>query len=193
VKNKGCLIAVLAAVLLVIGVGTVLYYSVVNSINPSYHGKRIYAWAEQAKHDPNPAARQEASQVLLEAFKADRTLRIQLTMAFCEGETLPKELIPFLVETLHAQEMPPGSYQSMALGRIEGEAAVPALVDVIDKDDEHARAAAVEAIRTMLLERDSKAAEAALHRVADGKDGEVQLRARDALKRYEEWNAVRSR
>jgi HEAT repeat protein len=90
--------------------------------------------------------------------------------------------------------MPSGSYPAMALSRIEGEAAVPALVQVIANDnDDHARSGAVSALGMMLMERESKAAETALRRVADGESGEVQRQAQEALKRHEEWENRRQR
>jgi HEAT repeat protein len=138
---------------------------------------------------PDTAARETAARTLMGALQEMQgEPRIQLVMRFCGRDGVPKEAIPFLVEALHAEEMPSGSYPAMALSRVEGEAAVPALIDVItNDDDEHAQAGAVSALDMMLMERSSEAAEAALKHAATTGSEAVQKQAREALKRHEEW------
>jgi HEAT repeat protein len=187
-SKKGCLIGCIAVPVALVVAGYLLYQGI---YNPYYKGKRVYAWADQALDSPEPAARDAAARTLMGALQEIHgEPRIQLIMRFCGRSDVPKEAIPFLVEALHADEMPSGSYPAIALSRVEGEAAVPALIDVITNDEDgHAQLGAVWALDMMLMERKSKAAEAALkHAATAGSEG-VQKQAQNALKRYEEWVA----
>jgi hypothetical protein len=184
--KKGCIVAVLAVLVVVIGGVTALYFLYQGMYNPYHKGKRVYAWADQAMKAPDPWARQEAVQALSEAFK-DMTLgpRVHLTMHFCGRETLPKELVPFLIETLHIEQLPSGSYPSMALSRVEDNAAVPALVDVIlHDDDSHARDGAISAICQMYSQ--ARVALPALQDATGDRNEEVQRRAREAIGKIEQ-------
>ncbi len=183
-SKKGCLIAAAAVSVLVMAAG---YFSYQGIYNPYYQGKRVYAWADQALDSPDPAVREAAAQTLTGALHEMHGERcLQLVMRFCGRSDVAKETIPFLVEALHAEEMPPGSYPAIALSRVEGEAAVPALVGVIDNDnDEHARLGAVAALDMMLWDRKSNAAEAALQHAATAGSGAVQKVAQEALKRHD--------
>jgi HEAT repeat protein len=184
--RKGCIVTVVVALLVLIGLGTGLYYLVENDRNPYYHGKRVYAWTDQAIHAPDPDARREAAQALAGAFKERKCgSRISLTMEFAGRWGLPKELVPFLIETLHAEEMPAGSYQSMALSRVEDNSAVPALVEVILHDeDQHARDGALGAL--CVMESHGKEALPALREAARDENKDVQRRAEDAVKEIEQ-------
>jgi hypothetical protein len=162
--------------------GGLHHFSYLSLFNPSYHGKRVYGWAEQAIHDPDPDARARATQELVAAFKELREgePRTQLVMLFCGRSELPKEVTPFLVEALHDNVLPPNSYPALALSSVEGTEAAPALVEVILHDDDpHARAGALEALR-MTAER-GKPVEPELRRVANEGDGEARRRAEDIL------------
>ena len=68
-SRKGCIVTVIAVPLVLIGVGTTLYYMDQNVRNPYYHGKRVNAWADQALQGPDAATRREATEALVAAFK----------------------------------------------------------------------------------------------------------------------------
>ena len=186
-KKRGCLLTFAVVCLLLTGAVAYFYLNYQNLYNPIYNGKRVYAWSEQAIHDHDPAARAEATQALVSAFKEMRPgePRIQLVMYCCSDGLLPKEIIPFLIEALHAHEIQaPGSYQAIALSRVEGTAAVPALVEVaLNDEDPHARAGAVAALRMMGPK--AKAAEPDLRRAASEGEGEARHRAEEALQEIE--------
>jgi hypothetical protein len=180
--KRGCLVAVAAAGLLLVGGAAYIYFSYQSMFNPSYHGKRVYGWAEQAIHDPDPNARARATQELVAAFKELKAgePRVQLVMLFCGRSELPKEVTPFLVEAMHDDIIPPNSYPALALSSVEGTEAAPALVEVILHDDDpHARAGALEALR-MMGER-GKPVEPELQRVANEGDGKTRRRAEEIL------------
>jgi hypothetical protein len=183
--KKGCVVTVVVVVLGVAGVvATYLHW-----YNPYYHSKRVRTWARQAIDDPTPEGRREAAQALAEAFRGMRPgePRIQLVMQFCyarqndQGEyELPEEVLPFLIETLHAREIEGGSYQCCALSQVKGGAAVPALIEVIKHDDDpHARYCAACAIRLMGTRNET--AMPLLRRALDEGDEEVRRRAAEAL------------
>ena len=179
-KKRGCLLTIAVVCLLLTGAAAYFYFTYQNLYNPKFNGKRVYAWTEQAIHDPNPSARTEAAEALVLAFRQMSVGRIQLVMQFCSEGELPKEVTPFLVEALHAHEMPPNSYPAIALFRVEGTAAVPALVEVVLNDeDPHARAGAVAALRMMGPR--AKDAEPDLRRAAREGEGEARRRAEEAL------------
>lgn len=190
-KRNGCVVAIVSVVLLLSGGAAAIYFSLQGWFNPYYGNRRVYAWAKTAIWDPDPAARREAAQALVEAFKgmSRGEPRTQLTLRFCNlrpndrGEyRLPKEILPFLLETLHAKEMPPGGYASIALSQVEPETVVPALIEVVLTDaDPHARAGAVEALSCM----GAKVAELALRQAQGDVNPEVRWRASRALKEIE--------
>jgi HEAT repeat protein len=63
---------------------------------------------------------------------------------------LPKQVLPFLLEALHAHEIPPDSYPCIALSQVEPDAAVPAILEVLSTDDDpHARKGARMALTLM--------------------------------------------
>jgi hypothetical protein len=182
--KKGCIIALTSFLLVLIGGVATVYLTFQSLYNPYYNGKRVYAWAKQAVNDPDPAERRVATQALVEAFKGMQKgePRIQLVMGFCSGRyieqggpELPEEVVPFLIEALHAEEMPPGSYQSMALSEVRGTAAVAALVEVVLHDDDpHARAGALSALQ--MIQESAK----------EKGNKEVQLRVEAALREIEQ-------
>jgi hypothetical protein len=192
--KRGWVIAAAIVCGVILAVPATVFFTYRSLYNPSYQGKRLYAWAEQAIHDPDPAARTKAAETLVAAFKEMRQgePRIQLVMRFCyarrnkQGEPeLTKEVLPFLIEALHAHEiMAPNSYQAIALSQVEGTEAVPALVEVLLNDeDSHARAGAVAALGMMKTR--AKAAEPFLKRAASEGDGEARRWAQDALQEIE--------
>lgn len=135
---RGCilvLIIVLAFALLLLAVFDYFW----NEYNPVYHGKRLYAWADQAIWDPSPEARAQATQVLLGALGRERgEPRVQLLIRFVrpqrgkeEKTELPKEVLPFLIEALGVDDLPPGSYPAYALRFGAGPDTAPALAEAL--------------------------------------------------------------
>jgi hypothetical protein len=115
--------------------------------NPDYHGKLVHTWVNQATRDENPAARQEAAQVLVEAVRnMEGEPRTQLLLDLCNSRdgawgrkgALPKEVLPVLLEALRAKEEPTVNYTLMALQQIDPAVSVPALEDMLrrETDDE---------------------------------------------------------
>src|SRR5262249_47518961 len=95
--KKGCIIAAVAVVLALIGAVAAIYFAHENLFTPEYRGKRVNAWADQAIHDPDPAARREAAESLSAVFPEMKYGRHQLMMRFCYARPeLPPEVIPFL-------------------------------------------------------------------------------------------------
>jgi len=185
--KKGCFLAVISFVLLCVGAAVAIYWQHQSIFNPQHHGKRVYAWAHQAMHDPDPTTRRQATEELVEAF---RTMphgepRIQLTMKFCGVEKLPKEMLPFVLETLHAEEMPPGSYQSIVLGRIEPETGIPVIAEILrNGKDPHIRDCALSAFEWMDSHRED--VKASLRMAVDNEnDDEVRKILERVLQRFE--------
>jgi HEAT repeat protein len=152
--------------------------------NPRHNGKRVYDWKDQAIFDPDPAARREATENLIQAFRQMERgePRVQLVLK-CSGEReLPKEMLPFLLEALHAHEIQdPCSYQAMTLSRVEDAAALPALIEVIRLDDDaHARAGAVAALGMMGAK--ARAVEAEVRAALADPDHRVRKEAEQALR-----------
>jgi hypothetical protein len=157
--SKGWGIALLAGLALA-GVVSCAIRDYANRYNPVVHGKRVYTWANQAMSDPDPAARQEAAQVLVEAVRSmEGEPRTQLVMRFCntpEGDwekcALPKEVLPVLLEALRAKDIPPGSYPAMASRLVDPADSVPALTEMMQREtDEEVKKrikAALDAIRS---------------------------------------------
>jgi hypothetical protein len=159
-RLRGCIIASVVISLTLICGFVAICLVVQNWYNPSCYGRRVNDWADIAMGDSDPANREAATKVLVEAFQNMRgEPRITLTQRFCgsaprvddRGEpVLPKELLPFLLETLHAKEMHPDSYPAWAISRVEPDAAIPALVDVVLHDeDEDAYKGALSALGKM--------------------------------------------
>jgi hypothetical protein len=136
----------LLIVLTVLGLIATVALHLWNHYNPIHHGKRVYAWAEQAIWSDDPSAREEAAAVLVEAMRTmEGEPRTQLVMCFCfphhgeqDKEPLPKELLPVLLEALRAKDMPPGSYPAMALSQMDQAVAIPALKDMLQHETDPA-------------------------------------------------------
>jgi HEAT repeat protein len=187
--RKGCIVTVVVLLVLIGGVVLGIHFLLQSVYNPHHHGKRLYTWTEQAIHSPDPAARREATEALVGAFKDMRRgePRIQLVMRFCGTAKLPKEVLPFLVEALHApeiQDIGRRSYQAIALSRVEDNAAIPTLVEVILHDeDQHARDGALAAL--CMMDSHGKDALPALREAARDENKDVQRRAEEAVKEIE--------
>jgi hypothetical protein len=148
--KKGCLI-VAAAVAALFGTagGIALYFW--DQYHPVYHGKRLYAWADQAMSAPNPSTRKEAVAVLREALPNLRgEPRTQLLLYIAGPPApLPPEMLPFLLDDLEVDEHP-DSYISLALSRVRGTDAVRALTAVVqDSPNLRAREGAMRALGMM--------------------------------------------
>jgi hypothetical protein len=177
-----------ASVILVLIVGFVVTcFVVLNWVDPYYHGKRVYEWADIAIWDPDAARRREAADVLVEAFPdlSPTWARVSLIQRSCQatddGKVLPREVLPFLLETLHASEMSPGGYQSWAISRVEPEAAIPALIDVMLHDnDENACESASQALSRM-----GQKAVPALHQALTDAPEDKRGRIRKTLEQIE--------
>jgi formylglycine-generating enzyme required for sulfatase activity len=172
------------AVLVIVAIAAPVYFIWIYPYNPYYNGKWVYSWLDQAIHDPDPAARREATQKLIEAFsRMERgEPRVQLLLkCWSASESLPKELIPFLIEAIHAHDFLPGGYPAMALAQVEDSEAVPALVAVIhDDDDDHARVSAICALEMMRAK--AQAAVPDLRLALNDRNEEVRKQAARALK-----------
>ncbi len=183
--NKGWTITIGVVLLVLCGVA-VVWYIVTYAYNPYFKGKRLYAWKDQAIHDPDPVARTEATETLIQAFKELRgETRVQLVLHFCYDHgapELPSEVVPFLIEALHAREIQyPDSYQAIALSQVQDAAAIPALVEVLLHDeDDHAHAGAVAALN--LMGPRAAPAEAELRGALGHKSEQVRARAQNALR-----------
>jgi len=150
-NSRGCAIATVC-IFPALGAAAIYFYNSYQRYqdlaNPYYQGRRVHDWADSAIEDPDPNKRREAAEALVEAFKVMKPgePRIQLTMRFC-GSRLPKEALPFLIETLHAPEMPPKGYPYIAFHWVDPDIAIPALVEVVAHDeDEHACECAANAL-----------------------------------------------
>ena len=174
-------IIALTVVLLLAGVVGGIWYYATYLYNPFFEGKRLYAWKDQAIFDHDPAAREKAAETLIRAFHSLKgETRVQLVLHCCGERELPKELVPFLIVTLHATEIPSDSYSAMALSKVEGTAAIPALIEVILHDeDEHAQAGAVLALS--MMEAKVEPALEMLRKAATGANEELRRRASYAL------------
>jgi hypothetical protein len=139
VYMKKVVVVTLAVAALAAGVIAVWRYEV-NRYNPSYHGKRLDAWAEQAECDEDPEARRRAAEVLTEALHDLKGQpQIYLVMRFCgqQQKPLPKEVIPFLLEALKGPEYTPTQgYALMALETRGGPDALAALERAYDDEGE---------------------------------------------------------
>ena len=129
-KRLLVVVVVIAGVLCAVVGGVGLYFW--NLYNPAYHGKRLYDWADQATGSPDPAARREAVTVLREALPDLRDEpRLRLLMHFADDfASLPPEMLSLLLDELVSDERP-DIYICMALSRVEGPDAVPALTKVL--------------------------------------------------------------
>jgi hypothetical protein len=63
--KKGCLIAAVVVPMVLVAAG---YFGFQGYYNPYYKGKRVYTWADQALHGPDPAARDAAARTLIGAL-----------------------------------------------------------------------------------------------------------------------------
>jgi hypothetical protein len=120
--RNGCLNAlVVLAILGLVACGLLLCFD--HWENPTYHGKRLHTWVDQAIWDSDPVARRQAVDVLLEALpELHNWRRTYLLMRFCHPEKngvekvpLPKEVLPFLIEALRSGEGSAATYASIAL------------------------------------------------------------------------------
>src|SRR5262249_52515422 len=105
--RKGCLVvAVAVAVLCGIAGGVALSFE--NKYNPVSHGKRLYAWADQAMRAADPNARREAVAVLREFLPTLRgEPRTQLLLYIAgPNAPLPPEILPLLLDDLETDEHP---------------------------------------------------------------------------------------
>jgi HEAT repeat protein len=187
--KKGCLVAI---VVLIAG-GAAVYFAWQSVYNPYYQGRRIRNWADIAIGDPDPAARSEAVLAMTEGFQqlGAGEPRTQFLIYLCVThqnyrgkKELPKEMLSFLIERLHAGELPSNNYAVMALTKVETDAAITALVDVLlHEGDAYVRDGA---LRALDLSRGKPAAVAALRRALDTENEKVRERAADALKRLEQ-------
>jgi hypothetical protein len=191
---KKWMIIAVVLLLAVLGVAAAIWFVWIEPYYPRYNGRWVYSWADQALLDPNSDARREATENLIPAFRRMKLgePRIQLLLHFAGRQTVPKEVIPFLVEALHGREFydyetnaMPGAYVAMALSTVEDGAAIPALIDVIRNDpDSRARAGAIVALR--LMGGKAKAAEPDLKRASVDMDHRVREEAERALKEIAE-------
>ena len=110
--------------------------------NPYFRGKRLFDWVDQAVWDEDASRREQAVQVLNEAWQTRRGEdRTQLVLRFVlprrgdqEKAVLPKEVIPFLLEALKAEEVPAQNYAAMALHWGGGPEAVAALTRALQDE-----------------------------------------------------------
>lgn len=189
--KKGCLLLLGLALALGIGSVVIVVFHLLNKYNPVYHGKRVYAWQDQAIWDEDPAAREQAVQVLLEALHGmEGEPRTQLVMRFChprrhgqEKTEMPKEVLPFLIEALKIDEHG-GGYAFIPLAYIPGPETVPALIDALrDERDAETRKRLVRVLGE--LGPKAKAAVPVLRDALRDENAAVRESAAVALKRIE--------
>ena len=175
------LLAVVAVLGVLCGVAGGIGLHFRNLYNPVYHGKRLYAWAEQATGAPEPSTRREAVAVLREVLPHLRDEpRTQLLLHIAGSNPLPPGLLPFLLDDLETDEHP-DSYICLALSGVRGPDAVPALIAVLrDLQNPRAREGAICALGRM----GPRAREAvpALREALHDEDQAVRVRAARALK-----------
>jgi hypothetical protein len=59
--KKGCTVAIIAVVAILLGGAGVAYWALQTRYNPYYRGKRVYDWADTAIWSPDPTVRREAA------------------------------------------------------------------------------------------------------------------------------------
>ncbi len=195
--KKGCLIAAVAAALLGGAAGgfafcTWAWY------NPVCHGKRLYAWADQAMWDPEPAARRQGVDELRQALPGlDYSRRTHLLLYVAgaypprgPGAPLPPEMLPFLLDALVIDEHP-YSYSAVALRRLEGPEVITALAAQLrDHGDPGVRQRAAAAL-DMMGER-ARPAVPALEQALHDEDQRVREAAALALKQFDPRAAAKA-
>jgi HEAT repeat protein len=178
-KRLLAMLVVVAGVLCGVVGGVGLYFW--NLYNPVYHGKRLYAWADQAREAADPAARREAVAVLREALPdLHGEPRTQLLLHTAGYAPLPPELLPFFLDDLATDDHPYG-YVCGGLSRVEGPDVVPALLAVLrESKNPSAREGAACALEAMGPR--AKEAVPALRDALHDEDQRVRQRAAWALK-----------
>ena len=131
---RRCKIILVTGVLAIGMVALVAYY-VWGLYNPYLHGRRLYDWIDHGLHDPEPAARAQAADVLCEALPQLHdnylwmflwTFRARATTP--PGSVLPKEMNRVLIEALAYM---PGSYPQMTLVDCAGPDTATALAEAV--------------------------------------------------------------
>jgi Flp pilus assembly protein TadD len=154
--KRRCLVGLGVVGALVLGAALAAYLGVYWN-NPYFRGKRLHDWADQAVWDEDASRREQAVQVLTEAWQARRGEdRTQLVLRFVqprrggrEKAVLPKEVIPFLLGALKAEEWPAQNYAAMALHLSGGPEAAEALTRAArdEKEDPLVREGAKRVLR----------------------------------------------
>jgi hypothetical protein len=194
--RKGCLLTLGIVLGFVAGGAYCVYSHFKNKYDPVYYGKRIHSWADRAIWNEDPATRQEAVRILLEAVEEmECEPRTQLLRAFVgptqgnqEKATLPQELLPFLIQALKTERR--SGYPVKALLRVEGSDTVPALIDVL-RNDKGREAREQAALALGILGSENKLGLAkeqtitALQEAMQDENPEVRNRAGEGLKRIE--------
>jgi hypothetical protein len=141
--KRGCVVG-LGVVAALVLVAALVVYNAVYMFNPFFRGKRLNGWVDQAVWDEDASRREQAIQVLTEWWQTRRGEdRTQLVMRFVqprrgdqEKAVLPREVIPFLLEALKAEEWPAQNYAAMALHWKGGPEAVEALTRALQDERE---------------------------------------------------------
>jgi len=191
--KKSCLLTLGIVLALVAVTGSVVYFHFKNQFDPVYHGKRIYTWKDQAIWDEDPAAREEAVQVLLEAVEEmEGEPRTQLLLRFVlhvrpneEKPVLPKEVLPFLIRAMKVEDR--SGYPAKALYQIPGPETATALIDVLrSKESSQTRYQAAYVLGALAMENKlgsaMEQAVAALRKASQDEDPKVRREAADHLK-----------
>jgi hypothetical protein len=194
--RKGCLLALGIFFAFLVATVVVVYFHFKNQFDSVYHGKRIYAWADQAIYDNEPTAREEAVQVLMEALdEMDDEPRAQLLLGILSAtrdnnrnSELPKELLPFLIRAMKIENR--RVYAARALTHVAGPDVVPAVIEVLRTDDSaDVRELAAYVLGTLSYERNlglaNEQVEAALREASQDADTKVAKMAAEYLRLVE--------
>jgi hypothetical protein len=190
IMRRSCIVLLIVLLALVIGAaGIVMHF--LNKFNPSYEGKRVHAWAEQAVWSKDSTTRREAARVLVQALQDMKgEPRTQLVMQFCyphrSGEamdTLPPEVIPVLIEALRAEDRPDLRYAMIALVHVAGPDTVPALMQAFTEGNPRLREGVVNALGG--FGREAKAFTPVVRQALEDDDKSVREAAAEALKRID--------
>jgi hypothetical protein len=190
----GCLAALAVALASLAGLAAVVRHFQARS-NPTYHGRPLLDWADEALLSEDPAARRQAVEVLREARgREGEQARIRLYYELAGGppdgrspERLPEELVPFLLEAFREEEDCAGVV-ALALGKCPPAAAAPGATELLrDERDPYRRGWLLRALGR--FGPDAREAIPVIRPLLHDRDRSVRENARDALKRIDPGGA----
>jgi hypothetical protein len=133
----GCLVVLAAALAGLGGLAAAVRYLHAR-YNPTYYGRPLLDWADEALLSEDPASRRRAVEVLREARgREGEQARTRLYYELASGppdgrspERLPGELAPFLLEAFREEDLCAGIV-ALALGKCPPAATAPGVADLL--------------------------------------------------------------